>query len=118
MLVCHDCENMQVLEGEKSTVKALYQKIAADKRHEKVEIFYQGNVEKRAFDDGSMAFKWVEAKEVNSLRKNFEPLDFGKNPINMLNLETAVGSRKYAQVIDAPSKCYIRLTTNKVATRM
>jgi hypothetical protein len=35
-----------------------------------------------------------------------------------LNLETAVGSRKYAQVIDAPSKCYIRLTTNKVATRM
>lgn len=54
MLVYYDREIMQLLEGEEEDVKALYQRIQRDERHTLMNVFYQGEINERAFDKWSM----------------------------------------------------------------
>lgn len=46
---------VQTLEGEESTVRALYEKIAVDRRHEAVTLLEAQAVDRRAFAKWSMA---------------------------------------------------------------
>ncbi len=47
---------IQLLEGPEAEVTSLYNKIKADKRHERVQTMIQTSSEQRIFDDWSMAF--------------------------------------------------------------
>lgn len=56
MLVYHDREFMQILEGDKQTVLDLYDVIGADLRHSSPRVFYSGEIANRSFADWTMAF--------------------------------------------------------------
>ena len=58
---------IQVLEGKKSVVKALYQAIEKDPRHEKVRIVIEGTSPHRLFKDWSMGFKKLSTEEFKNL---------------------------------------------------
>jgi hypothetical protein len=58
---------IQVLEGEKSVVNALYTKIAADVRHKRIAIVIEGDSKHRMFENWSMGFKKLESQEFESL---------------------------------------------------
>ena len=51
---------IQMLEGEKETVRALYDKIKSDKRHHTVLVLNDGTMENRMFNDWAMGFKDID----------------------------------------------------------
>lgn len=56
VLVYFDDVFVQILEGDKDAVCKLMVSIARDTRHHSVKIFYEDEVEKRAFESWSMAY--------------------------------------------------------------
>lgn len=58
---------LQVLEGEQDVVMRLYEKIARDARHERVQVLRQGPVATRSFSSWSMGFVALDPQ----LRKAF-----------------------------------------------
>ncbi len=48
---------IQMLEGDKTEVRALFDKIKSDKRHHTIIVLGEGNVEHRMFSDWAMGFK-------------------------------------------------------------
>jgi hypothetical protein len=57
MLLYKDGNFLQVLEGEKSAVKALFEKVSRDPRHKGVIPLLEGEITQRDFPDWSMGFK-------------------------------------------------------------
>lgn len=64
-------ENMgcfiQVLEGEKTKVIEMYERIVGDKRHHSKIIIEQGESDSRQFPDWSMGFKNVDAQRLTEI---------------------------------------------------
>lgn len=56
LLVYHNREFMQLLEGDKSTVFSLYETICKDPRNVQNHILYDGPIQQRSFANWSMAF--------------------------------------------------------------
>lgn len=56
MLIYHEREFMQLLEGERAVIEALYERIEADARHQQVYRLWEGPIATRNFDDWTMAF--------------------------------------------------------------
>ncbi len=48
---------LQVLEGDESVVKSIFEKVKQDERHHDVLTLFQGNKPERAFENWSMGFK-------------------------------------------------------------
>ncbi len=67
LLLYQDGAFIQVLEGEKETLRALYQTIVADERHTDVVLLREGAVERREFGAWSMGFKTVDAAEMQDV---------------------------------------------------
>ncbi|MEO5819763.1 MAG: BLUF domain-containing protein [Vicinamibacteraceae bacterium] len=63
MLLYKDGNLMQVLEGERDTVRGLYARIATDPRHKGVLLLMEGSCEARQFEDWSMAFRDLTASD-------------------------------------------------------
>jgi len=57
---------VQILEGEKDAVCELMVSIARDSRHHSLKIFYEAEVEKRAFESWSMAYLSPTAEELSN----------------------------------------------------
>ncbi len=66
-LLFHGNEFLQILEGEKDTVKKLYAKIANDKRHKHVTLIIEKEEKERVFADWSMAYHELSDDEINEL---------------------------------------------------
>jgi hypothetical protein len=64
VLVFVDGAFLQVLEGEKNDVLDLMSRIDRDPRHRAVKVFYEQEVEERAFESWSMAYLSPSAAEV------------------------------------------------------
>lgn len=75
MLIYHNREVMQLLEGDEQQVKDLYDTICHDHRHTSVSVFYQGEIETRAFADWSMAFSPLNEGALNFLLANEQELN-------------------------------------------
>jgi len=82
-LLCYQSEFLQILEGEKNTLLALYEKIADDPRHSHAIILAQGEIGHRVFGQWSMAFqdfsktrlhddKVTTIEDLQGLLKNFD----------------------------------------------
>ncbi len=56
MLLYKDGNFMQTLEGEESAVRALQQRIAADRRHQGMVVLHTSRIKRRQFADWSMGF--------------------------------------------------------------
>ncbi len=63
LLLHHDGHIMQVLEGPKGAVKALFERIKQDPRHEGIECVYAQACSHPAFKTWSMGFRPVESVE-------------------------------------------------------
>jgi len=55
----------QILEGEKDVVKALMTSIASDSRHHSVKVFYESEVDARAFQNWRMAYLSASAGQMS-----------------------------------------------------
>lgn len=58
---------IQVLEGQMEEVLELFEIIKKDKRHEKVMVLYESEIEERLFDSWSMAFRRYSEQEITEL---------------------------------------------------
>lgn len=67
LLLYHDGNFIQVLEGEKDVIKGLYETITIDNRHAYVFKMLEGSLEKRNFPDWSMGFKALTSAQFNEL---------------------------------------------------
>jgi hypothetical protein len=56
MLLYEDGTFLQVLEGENEVVETTYQRIAADKRHDKIMLIARFEIDHRSFHDWEMGF--------------------------------------------------------------
>jgi len=67
MLLYHDGNFIQVLEGEEDVVVALYEKISQDPRHENVLTYVKQPIGQREFSDWEMGFIDVERIGVDNV---------------------------------------------------
>ncbi len=100
MLVYHKREIMQILEGEKDIVKELFQTIQADDRHTSVEVFYEGEIEARAFAEWSMAFKLLDDSALETIMLGYEDFSKGESPIHMLSESPNRGKDTFLRLRD------------------
>jgi len=64
---------MQVLEGEQATIKALYERIARDPRHDNLVRFADKPIARRSFTEWSMAFAALGPAAFNTLTRYVAP---------------------------------------------
>jgi hypothetical protein len=67
LLLYKDGTFMQVLEGDRAAVTALYAKISRDPRHRNVIPLLQGSIPERQFPNSAMAFRDLETAELRNL---------------------------------------------------
>jgi hypothetical protein len=56
MLLFHQGSFIQALEGPRSAVDSLYDKISQDKRHTETRVLFRGELKERSFDSWSMGY--------------------------------------------------------------
>lgn len=64
VLTYHRRQFVQMLEGERDQIEALYAKISADPRHQQVYKLWDGPIEKRSFPEWTMAFVTAEGLDL------------------------------------------------------
>jgi hypothetical protein len=57
----------QVLEGEEADVRALFDKIRRDPRHQRIEVLFEGEIDAREFPDWRMSFIELDGVDVSKL---------------------------------------------------
>ena len=65
LLIYSESKFIQVLEGEKDVVHALFKRIKTDARHHKATIIIEGNLEFRNYPDWTMAFRSISAADLD-----------------------------------------------------
>jgi Sensors of blue-light using FAD len=84
---------IQMLEGDKSEVRALYDKIRRDKRHHTILTLGEGDIEARMFSEWAMGFKNVDDALLAGLpgharlgEASFDPAAFQHSNVEALKL--------------------------------
>ncbi|MCG8591615.1 MAG: BLUF domain-containing protein [Proteobacteria bacterium] len=67
MLVYHEGSFLQVLEGEREIVEALFDRIESDPRHTSAMVLLRAEVPERGFDQWSMGFYRTQGSDVRAL---------------------------------------------------
>ena len=93
-----DGDFLQVLEGEKQNVMALFDKIKHDPRHQSILTVIEGKIQNRQFIDWSMGYKSTKYQEINKIEdlENFDRktlFEAGGKTV-MIFLETFLNSHK------------------------
>ena len=68
-LLLHNNEFIQILEGDRKILKDLIEKIKKDVRHSHVMVLAENEIEKRVFDQWSMAYHKIENDDVINVDK-------------------------------------------------
>lgn len=63
-LIYHEKSFVQILEGNKIDVLEIYEKITTDKRHHKVTLLWENDVESRYFTEWNMAYHQPEDRNL------------------------------------------------------
>jgi len=100
MLLYHDREIMQILEGEEDKVKALFQTILMDNRHRSIEVIYEGNIKDRAFGEWSMAFKLLDENIIKMISAGYEEFNLKMSPITMIKESPNRGKKTFLSLRD------------------
>lgn len=73
LLLYHEGSILQVLEGEKNVIHALYyDKICMDNRHKNIILLLDDDVEERSFSDWSMGFKQISNHDWSELEGHLD----------------------------------------------
>jgi hypothetical protein len=93
MLIHKDGRFAQVLEGDETAVRQLFEAIRKDGRHGDVRILLEGPIALREFADWSMGFRDLQDADLLGLYGHAKPLgkslnieNFKKNPTDCLHL--------------------------------
>lgn len=81
ILLYKDGNFLQVLEGEKDVVEALYNKVRKDPRHQAVMTIFVRKIEKRSFADWKMGFVNLDTLDPNDMPEGYS--DFLRQPIDV-----------------------------------
>lgn len=85
ILVYKDDQFVQVLEGEETIIRRLFEKISEDPRHTEISILSQGHIPQPEFPDWAMGFRDLSQDDLLGLYGNKKSL--GKS-INIENFRT------------------------------
>lgn len=66
VLMYFDDVFVQILEGDRDAISELMVSIARDSRHHSLKVFYEAEVEKRAFESWSMAYLNPTAEDISN----------------------------------------------------
>ena len=91
MLIYYNHCFVQILEGKKLDILNLFKKISKDHRHHSIEVFYQGEISERSFENWSMAGKALTDQELIELLPEYEPLDNEHLSNHILNSNASIG---------------------------
>lgn len=87
LLLYHDGNFIQALEGPEANVRAVYNKIASDKKHRGVQLLMQGYSEERLFPNWAMGFQNIDQLKPEEnpglsdfLTEPFDSAELMKNP--------------------------------------
>ena len=86
VLVYHEREFLQLLEGETRDVLALYERIEEDMRHQKIYKLWDGPVAERSFGQWTMAF--VDQSLIEALPQSVHPSSFHRGLANSVKDST------------------------------
>lgn len=100
MMIYHEREIMQILEGEKEVVETLFQTILEDNRHTSVNVFYQGDIEERAFCGWSMALKRLDDKAIKMIAVDYEGNEQKASAISMLVDNQNRGKKTFLSLLE------------------
>jgi len=100
MLIYYNREIMQILEGEEEVVKALFKTISEDVRHTSANVFYQGDIDERAFSGWSMALKVLDEKAVKTIAIDYEGSGQKVSAINMLMDNQNRGKKTFLSLLE------------------
>lgn len=64
LLLYHQQDFTQLLEGEQADVQAVFKRICADRRHQQVHVMWERPIRARSFDDWFMAFVAPEEEQL------------------------------------------------------
>lgn len=73
VLLYHQREFMQLIEGDEPEIKALFDRICLDERHQQVEIMWEGPIAERSFADWAMGLV-AGSDDLLRGRPGYEPL--------------------------------------------
>ena len=80
-LIHHNSNFVQILEGSKENVISLYNKIKKDSKHYDLKILWQGEVEKRCFEEWSMVYHHPNTESIKQYVNNLLLLsEFSEKP--------------------------------------
>jgi len=93
MLLYHDGDFMQLLEGEKSSVEQIFARIQKDPRHRRIITLLQGEKYQRDFPEWSMAFQVLDPSKIPTdsgfsefLNSSLQQDSFGDHPAGAIRL--------------------------------
>lgn len=87
ILLFHDNQFIQLLEGKKDDVKALYENIIKDERHYDVTLIGTQNIEKEEFKKWAMGYILNNSMSLKVIKKYF-PSDFIPEKASFLEIKT------------------------------
>ena len=76
ILLYHEGEIMQIIEGEKEIIYELFEKIKVDKRHINVIKLNEFKIVKRAYEEWSMSFMQVSINDLVSVKGYLDLTDY------------------------------------------
>lgn len=88
MLVYHNGEFMQLIEGEEVIVKDLFKKIKKDKRHHTVKSFWESPIAKRGFADFRMGFVNTGEDNMSDVEGYANFFEEGFSTLSMTDVKT------------------------------
>ncbi len=97
ILVYHDRGFMQLLEGDKKAIFELYDTICEDERHTSVQLFWNGEIEDRSFEDWAMAFINTSEVDLGKLEGYSRYLEDGMAALNLTGNEST--GREFLNVL-------------------
>lgn len=78
LLLYHQGEFIQILEGEDDDVKEIYGKIKTDPRHRLVRLLETSPIDHRTFPDWQMAFKPLSDENLSDLSQHMDLREFNR----------------------------------------
>jgi hypothetical protein len=101
ILLYHQGNFIQLLEGGEQSIRNTFNRISADNRHKDITIIANGQLQQRNFPEWAMGFKSINAESLKQLKGYFQPAiqSFENNQDNNFSLSLLNAFLRAAQLV-------------------